>query len=233
MKIPNAFKASLRGWIPIAVLTLVAIGVGRWIVDPGGDLPRRHVSWERDVLQKLVMERHLPSGGASETADGATAIYVLGGNQANLTLRFRKAASLYHQGSSGKILILSRPGTTEFSPDVGRNLTNDEWGIRQLEILEVKSDDIEPVHVRSGHFGTFSEANAVSRMLRRRGCKRLVLVTSDYHTRRAFISFSKYLSGTSTELYVYGAGEVVGTRGLLSEYLKLLAYQYVLLPLDR
>ena len=182
------------------------------------------------IVRQLNFEKILRAIPAQ--ADGnKTLIYVLGGNQNSLVPRFKKASSLYHQGVAGKIHILSRPGITEFSPDLGRNLTNDEWAARELENLAVKKGDVVPVSVDSLYFGTLSEASRISEMVRKKGYRRLFLVSSTHHTRRAYDAFNTFVSKTPVELYVYGAGDSAGRTELLSEYFKLLFYEYVVLPI--
>ena len=178
------------------------------------------------IAVKLISERPLPASIYEKKIIINPLIYVLGGNQDSLVNRFRKAASLYHKGSSKKILILSRPGITEFSPELGRNLTNNEWAIRELERLNVRKEDIEPVSVQKKGFGTLSEAKDLSDIVRKKGCNRLILVTSDYHTRRVLQSFLKYGSDNSFELYIYGSEDEKNFIGLLSEYMKLFMYEH-------
>jgi uncharacterized SAM-binding protein YcdF (DUF218 family) len=159
-----------------------------------------------------------------------TLIYVLGGNQKSLVSRFDLASGLYHQGVAGKIHILSRPGITEFSPELGRNLTNDEWAVREMEFLKVKRGDIVPVSVDTLYFGTLSEAKSLSEMVRKKGYKRLILVSSMYHTRRAYNTFNSFIANCPIELFIYGAGNASGIQYLLSEYIKLIFYDHILLP---
>jgi uncharacterized SAM-binding protein YcdF (DUF218 family) len=182
------------------------------------------------LKSELVMEKPLPSALAEQRPGTTTLIYVLGGNQDTLLHRFRKAASLYHQGLSGKILILNRPGITEYSPELGRNLTNNEWAIREFEELNVEKEDIEPVSVPKWFFGTLSEAREVSDIAREKGCNRLILVSSAYHTRRVFTTFSKLGSNRSPEYFIYGSDDVTGLQGLLSEYVKLFLYDNFAIP---
>jgi uncharacterized SAM-binding protein YcdF (DUF218 family) len=179
---------------------------------------------------KLVMEKPVPAGFSKQESKTTMLIYVLGGNQESLISRFRKASSLYHQGLSKKILILSRPGITEFNQELGRNLTNDEWSIRELEKLNVRKEDIEPASVKKGIFGTLSEAKDLSNIVRKKGCHRLILVTSNYHTRRVFSTFSKYASNNSFEIFIYGTNDNTGLGDLFSEYFKLLMYNNIALP---
>lgn len=182
------------------------------------------------IAGELILEKHLPTSLSEKGLKIKPLIYVLGGNQDSLVHRFRKAASLYHKGFSKKILILSRPGITEFSPELGRNLTNNEWAIRELERFNVRKEDIEPVSVQNKAFGTLSEAKDLSDIVRKKGCNRLILVTSDYHTRRVLHAFLKYGSDNSFELYIYGSEKEKDLIVLLSEYMKLFIYDHFAIP---
>lgn len=180
---------------------------------------------------KLIYEKHIPYSLLNKMSGNKTLIYVLGGNQDSLTHRFREASILYHQGLSNKILILGRPGITDYSTDLGRNLTNDEWAIRELGKFNVIKEDIEPVTVQASFFGTLSEAKALQDIVRKKGCNILILVTSAYHTRRTFITFSKFASIRSLELYIYGSNDAPGVRGILLEYMTMLLYEKCVLPI--
>jgi hypothetical protein len=182
------------------------------------------------IAEKLISEKPLPSSVFEKNIIINPLIYVLGGNQDSMVSRFKKAAGLYHRGFSKKILILSRPGITEFSPELGRNLTNNEWAIKELERLNVRKEDIEPVSVQKKGFGTLSEAKDLSDIVRKKGSNRLILVTSDYHTRRVLQSFLKYGSDNSFELYIYGSESEKHIISLLSEYMKLFIYEYFAIP---
>lgn len=182
------------------------------------------------IAGKLISKIPLPASISEKASIINPLIYVLGGNQDSLVSRFREAASLYHKGFSKKILILSRPGITEFSPELGRNLTNNEWATRELEKLNVRKEDIEPVSVQKKRFGTLSEAKDISDIVRKKGCDRLILVTSDYHTRRVLHSFLKYATDNSFELYIYGSEDEKNIRRLLSEYIKLFIYEHFAIP---
>ena len=180
----------------------------------------------------MIFEKEIAPAAAVEAGGNATLIYVLGGNQESLAVRFEKAAGLYHRGVARKIHILSRPGITEFSPELGRNLTNDEWSALELEKLKVKRGDVVPVPLSDpSFFGTMNEARRVSEMIRGKGYKRLVLVSSLHHTRRCFDSFSGLLSKIPVEIYIYGANGPAGFMDLVSENIKLLVYDYIILPI--
>ena len=214
------------------ILTLFAIGATVFISNTEYYYLISNAFTE-SLKSQLVMEKPIYVNPLKYETGEETFIYVLGGNQESLIHRFRKASTLYHHGISNKILILSRPGITEYSPDLGRNLTNDEWAIRELEKMNVRKEDIEPVFVSIGLFGTLNEAIDLFDIAGRKGCKRLVLVTSDYHTRRAYDTFSGFQPFEPLDLSVYGATSGVGLRGLITEYIKLVIYDAVVVPACR
>jgi len=156
-------------------------------------------------------------------------IYILGGHQHSLISRFKTAAVLYEAYDMPKINILSRPGITEYDLQLKRNLTNDEWAIKRLEEFGITNNNIQPLMVTQGCFGTLAEARGVSQEVVRKGYDVLILVTSSYHTARVFESFSKYLKGTQVTFFVYGSNDSLGLWGLILEYVKLQIYKYILL----
>ena len=160
------------------------------------------------------------------------AIYVLGGSQNSLELKFKRASELYHQGICKKILILHRPGITEYSRLLKRNLTNDEWAILRLEELGIPKEYVEPISIKKEFFGTFAEAKGVSRLTKKRSYKNMVLISTPYHTRRVKISFENFLRNQELTLYVQGSDNGVFLRHLLVEFIKLKIYEYFLLSSD-
>jgi hypothetical protein len=96
--------------------------------------------------------------------------------------------------------------------------------------LDVKQEDIETVSVKFGFFGTLREAKRVTDIVREIGGERLILVTSSYHTRRAFLSFSVFQRQIPIEIYVYEAEDDVGIINMFSEAVKLFMYENIILP---
>ena len=188
----------------------------RWIIN----LIKNEVVYDNNHIMDLN----------DNTYSNTTMIYVLGGNQKDLSGRYEVASGLYHRRISGKIYFLSREGITEFSPAIKRNLTNDEWSVREMGIHDVKAADTIPVSVPDGIFGTLSEAEVVAEIAKRSGCRRLVLVSSVNHTRRVFTTFRSVLSSDAPQVYVYGAEDENEFEQLLTEYAKLLSYEYFALP---
>jgi uncharacterized SAM-binding protein YcdF (DUF218 family) len=145
------------------------------------------------------------------------AIYILGGAENSLELKFQTAAELYHKGICKKILIPRRPGITEYSSLLRRNLTNDEWAIRQLEKLDIPKTSIE-----------LTEAKTISELAVRRRYRNVLLITSPCHTHRVKVSFAKYLRSHNITFYVEGSSERGLLRGLIVEFIKLEVYEHIL-----
>lgn len=183
--------------------------------------------FEESVRTHLLA--HLCEVHPAPPAASADGIYVLGGGQLSLEKRFPIAAALYKDQIATRVLILSRPGITEYSTDLGRNLTNDEWAYGKLSELGISRSDIETVPAEKGFFGTLSEAAALSSLVKSRGYKTLILVTSDYHTKRVWKSFSTPLQNTDVSLYIYAAADPSTLLTLIREFAKLLVYSVFLL----
>ena len=175
------------------------------------------------ILSELIDINPLPSGAKVDV------IYVLGGSQRSLELKYKKAAEFFHKGICKRIWILSRPGITEYGVSLGRNLTNNEWSILKLTEFGVPTECIEPIKAKEGFFGTFSEAKGISSLIKRQGYKSLLLISLPEHLYRAEISFDNFLKDENTSIYVEGSGKRdVLLRYLLVEFIKLKVYQYLL-----
>jgi hypothetical protein len=159
-------------------------------------------------------------------------LYVLGGNQINLKLKYAAAASLYHKGTIRRLFVLSVPGITEYDQSIQRNLTNDEWSTRELSKLGIRKDDVEFIHVKDGFFGTLSEAKTVAGVLSGRGINELLLICSSYHGMRVGITFSTYLKDAGVKMKIFPVDERVPLAYLLVEYMKLILYENFLIPLE-
>jgi len=180
------------------------------------------------LIPMLVKAEPMPSGLESP-AEAHTVIYVLGGGEQSLESRFKIASDLYHKRMASKIIILSRPGKTEYSTALERNLTSDEWSMEKLASFGVPKTDIELVKVKEGFFGTLSEAEAIPNLVSNRGYTTLILVSSQYHTMRAWESFSKFSKDKNLRLYIYTSKDHSGGYTTLEEYLKLEFYRLFLI----
>lgn len=188
-----------------------------------------HKELKTALIERLVRIEHVPDISYKSISNSNNVIYVLGGSQDRLKNKFKTAADLYRRGLSEKILFLGKPGITQYDALLDRNLTNNEWAMKRLVALGVKKEDVEPVSLKKGFFGTFTEAKGISDIVFKRGYKRLILVTSPYHTMRVWVSFSKFSRDSDINLYVYMSNEPVALPDLLLEYFKLLIYNNLLL----
>lgn len=94
-----------------------------------------------------------------------------------------------------------------------------------------------------GKFGTLSEARALSRMIIEQNIKKMVVVSSEYHLKRAVKSIRKFCSHQDLKLYPVAAPDHESdfskktsisltrkTRILLIEYVKYYFYKWILFP---
>lgn len=183
------------------------------------------------LVERLVKLDTSPFALNESSQELEGVIYVMGGSQKNLKYRFKTAAELYHKGIAKKLMILDEPGITEYDPQIGRNLTNNEWCIRELVNSGFGKGDIEFMVMERGFLGTMREAKAVSTIALERDYKRLVLVSSSYHTKRVWVTFSRILMYNNLFLDIYSSNEDTDLRNLLFEYVKLISYEYIILPI--
>lgn len=215
----------------VLLLFFIIIGVMLWKYQGISE-----ISPLKPALRDVIVNRLHPDDRSvytpeSDHSNGYQSIlYVLGGTQCSLVHKFRAASHLYHAGASEKIMVLHSPGVTAFDAALQRNLTNDEWAVKQLTGLGVHQYDIEFIHVKDGYFGTLTEAKTVRDLLEIRDVQRLVLVCSSYHGRRVQNTFSTLLTGSDLDIMICPAEEEVGLGGLLIEYGKVVLYEMILLP---
>lgn len=159
-----------------------------------------------------------------------SAVYVLGGSQRSLRVKYSFAASLYETDAAEIIMVLHQEGITKYDPEMGRNLTNREWTVREFANLGVDEENIEFVSIKSGFFGTFSEAGTLASVAEGKGIQELFLVCSSYHCRRVETAFRAFFENNATVIKICGVDKNIGVKGLLFEYGKLLVYKYILIP---
>ncbi len=158
-------------------------------------------------------------------------IYIMGGSEKSLRPRLKKAAQLFHAGIAAKIWIYIPPGITAFDQNLGRNLTNEEWAQRQFTLLNIAKKNIVFIDFKEEFWGTLRESRKVLKQASQQGYDHINVVTSAYHTRRVWLTFSDFAKEHNISFTIYAAKDAVCLRYLLQEYSKLLAYQYFILPL--
>lgn len=181
----------------------------------------------RHLRGMTTAEDVIPAGSSFDV------VYVLGGSQSSLQEKYARLGSLHRTIRYETILILDRPGITEYSSRMGRNLTNNEWSLMQLEWLGIKRRNVELLSVHEGYFGTLSEARAVTGWMEERGGYRTaLLVTAPHHTARVKRSFERMIGNSGMRCSVTGSAEKAAVRELLMENLKLVVYTLILLPME-
>jgi uncharacterized SAM-binding protein YcdF (DUF218 family) len=191
---------SVTIWAGALVVITLGMACGLTFTKAGADYLLRH---------QLTYLRHLPESPSSSN----DVVYVLGGTSDSVKARLRTASSLIGSGKAARVLLGTR---------------KHECGRESLGALGL-GIDAECVAFEEGVFGTWSEAKALSRIAREQGYRRLILVTSPYHGRRVWESFSSTVEQPDVRLYLYLSNEPVDRRNLLPEYVKLLVYRAVLL----
>ncbi len=142
------------------------------------------------LANRLIFEKKI---------DKADVIVILGGSSV-LIERTHKAAEVFSQGVSQKILITDDGGFAGWSKTEGKNLPFFELSRRELIAKNVHETAIEVV--KPAGDGTNYEAKHIAEIAKTRGWKSILIVTSGYHSRRAFWTFEKYFkeNGLETEI---------------------------------
>jgi len=156
-------------------------------------------------------------------------VYILGGSQPSLSLKFETARDICKKHGCKEIIMLSRPGITEYSESAGRNLTNDEWALLRMKRTGLSVEKIEFVRMKDEFFGTYNEAKTISGIINERSHDKIALISSAYHTKRVRVSFEKFLKDQKVKVFVYGSKDTGSAYVLIVEYLKLKFYQFILM----
>jgi uncharacterized SAM-binding protein YcdF (DUF218 family) len=168
----NFFSQTSRGFklILAAVLLLLSWSLLAW--------------W---LAERLIVQRPL---------DKADAIVVLGGS-ATYIERTQKAAQLFQEKISDRIILTNDGLQSGWSQSEQRNLYFIELARRELIAQGVPPENIEELSPVVS--GTKDEAILVGEETRKRGWRRVLIVTSGYHSRRSLWLFDLYGKSGETE----------------------------------
>ena len=147
----------------------------------------------------------------------AEALVVMAGSQEE---RLPAAAHLFKKGMAPKILLANDGVSAAFSQARHRNLYQVEWAEEELVKLGVPLEKI----VKLPFYGsaTIFDVLAVKKHLLQNGLEKIIVVTSDYHTRRTAWTFRYALKGHSVNISVFPARSYsVSSKGIVMEYVKL------------
>lgn len=148
-----------------------------------------------------LLERYLVIAQPLQRAD---ALVLMAGTPLE---RLPAAARLYHQGLAAKILLTNDGVLAGWSQQHQRNLYHVEWAELELLTQGVPAETIEKLPYSAS--GTIHDARHAVDFARREGLRSLLLVTSDYHTRRTLWSFQRAAGDDPLSLAVY---PVVGNK---------------------
>jgi uncharacterized SAM-binding protein YcdF (DUF218 family) len=109
-----------------------------------------------------------------------------------------RVSELYKQGLAPLILIARSESTP--TVDLGLVPNDTDISVAVMEKLGVPADKIIILPFPGGVTSTFDEANAVRQYVTAHQTRRIILVTSAFHTRRARWTFEKTLAGLPVNL---------------------------------
>lgn len=130
----------------------------------------------------------------------ADAIICLSGNRQT---RNPECLRLWNQGYAKRLFVTEeKPKNKEFNP---LELSHLEFAneVSKLMKLEAKWELLPSL--TGGATSTFDEAEDALDYGKRADWKRIIIVTDEFHTRRAHLAFSKVLKGSGIEIQVAGA----------------------------
>ncbi len=166
----------------------------------------------------------------------ADLIIVLNGRD---TERSLAAVDLYKQGYANLIVIArlaTQPGSDEFKRRVGDNFDGRTFFQRAVEAMGVPKTSL--VIIGNGVTSTYDEAIAARDFLREKGYKTMILVTSKWHSRRAYLTFQSVFKNENVTMTFYPTKydtfdprtwwkSRTDVKSVFSEYGKLLYYVFV------
>lgn len=170
---------------------------------------------------------------AKQTLTQADALVVMAGSRLE---RVPAALKLYRLGWAPRILLTNDGVIGRWSSEYQRNLSNAEWAQEYLLEQGVPTEAIKVLEfTKSGSY--FDALNTWDFVLSDGCLGSLLVVTSDYHTRRTLWSFRRVFAGTDVTIGVYPVLKDSNYRGrrlrvMTVELMKLIYYQlrYRLFP---
>ncbi|MFV0387770.1 MAG: YdcF family protein [Pyrinomonadaceae bacterium] len=170
----------------------------------------------------------------NEPLKKADALYILGGSSAYQERSF-KAAKEYRNGVAGKIFVVDDGGHSGWSKIEQTNLKYSELTRRTLIRQKVNPEDIEVIKPYGS--GTIYEAFEFKGFAKSENIKSVLLVTSEFHSRRAIWTFQKHVPNVTFGVVSPEEGDTSHisrfwwlsrkqTKDVLGEYVKF-AYYWV------
>lgn len=166
---------SQRSWSKIVVFIIIATSAILF-------LSREHLL--RQIGHFLVFE---------QTPQKSDVIVVLNGRD---TERSLAAVDLYNRGYS-KLVVMARrskqPGSDEFWKRVGKDWNSKIFFQRAIEAMGISEHSFKLIG--NGVTSTYDEAKVTKRFVKGNGYKSILLVTSKWHSKRAYLTFRSVFKG--------------------------------------
>ena len=131
---------------------------------------------------------------------GADAIICLSGDRQT---RNPECLRLWNQGYAQRLFVTEeKPKNKEFNP---LELSHLEFAREVTKLMKLEAKWELLPSLTGGATSTFDEAEDALAYGKRANWKRIIIVTDEFHTRRAHLAFSKVFSGSGIEVQVAGA----------------------------
>jgi len=131
---------------------------------------------------------------------GADAIVILSGM---IETRLPKAVALYKEGYAPRILITQERPINALAAQLP--CTNRDKAQAFMHMLQADCELTVVPSQKGGATSTFDEAYDLKDWARKNSYKRIIIVTDDFHTRRALHAFTKVFKGTNIVVQAEGA----------------------------
>ncbi len=153
----------------------------------------------------------------------ADAIVVMAGN---MEQRLPAAARLYHEGRAPRILLANDGVFAGWSRKYQRNLYLVEWAREDLVDMGVPREDIVLLEFTSS--GSIHDVlNTRDYVLDQGDIRSLLVVTSDYHTRRTLWSFRHVFRAEDVRIGIHPAGHETNGSSLNHRTLAVELAKYI------
>jgi uncharacterized SAM-binding protein YcdF (DUF218 family) len=135
-----------------------------------------------------------------QTPQKADLIVVLNGRD---TERSLASVDLYNQGYANLIImagLAKQPGTDEFWKRVGNNFNEKIFFQKAIEAMGIPASSFK--FIGSGVTSTYDEAMATREFLKKNGYKSILLVTSKWHSKRAYLTFRSAVKNDGIKIVI-------------------------------
>jgi uncharacterized SAM-binding protein YcdF (DUF218 family) len=167
--------------------------------------------------------------------DKVDAIVVLNGRD---TERSLAVVDLY-KGGYAKLIILAQgskqPGCNEFWKRVSKNFDRKLFFQRAIEAMGIPENSFKLIG--DGVSSTYDEAKATKRFATENGYKSVLLVTSKWHSKRAYLTFKSALKNDGINVIAYPSKydtfnpdawwkNEIDAEEVFGEYIRLIYYSF-------